>query len=423
MKLLLINQDWFADEFRAAGHEVLTCGVREHLQVRLTQPFEPIHNLIARLPGGFRPDRLIVYDESAPILISGVEDSEVPSLFYSVDIHHHFNVHKYLGHVFDAILVAQRDYLHYFEEVGVRAEWMPLWGTRMMEPSLEKKYGAVFVGTLQRSLNPARVEFFEKLQALVPIEVMTRSYWEIFPYSEIVVNQTVKGDLNFRVFEGMLSGALLLTEKGPNGLEELFKADQELVLYSKDNVEEAADIIRSLLQDIPRCRAIGAAGREAIMARHLPKHRASVILELLQSLEKRPSGMRHFAFIPNLSWAAKVLGGADLAYVAQAAGTALQYLDRGLDQGEFMPEAIALYATICCIEYDRICGGNLGSRYLSRMAEVFKAYPIFQVARIWQVAQAGEVELALQMSQDLSPGDPQQTLGGINNIIDNILGS
>ena len=35
MKIFVIGQDWFVDDFRKMGHEVVTAGTRDHLQYKL----------------------------------------------------------------------------------------------------------------------------------------------------------------------------------------------------------------------------------------------------------------------------------------------------------------------------------------------------------------------------------------------------
>ena len=66
MKLLLLNQNWFAEEFRAAGHEVVVAGFGRQFEVRFEYAILHIYSVIKALPNGFEPDAIIVYDESSP---------------------------------------------------------------------------------------------------------------------------------------------------------------------------------------------------------------------------------------------------------------------------------------------------------------------------------------------------------------------
>jgi hypothetical protein len=80
MRILLINQTWFASELRALGHEVLTCGMRPHLEYQIPLPLVTINDLLTQLPNGFRPDRIVWLDNSAPNAVLGLEDCEIPCL-------------------------------------------------------------------------------------------------------------------------------------------------------------------------------------------------------------------------------------------------------------------------------------------------------------------------------------------------------
>jgi hypothetical protein len=256
VNILVLNQDWFVSEFREAGHRVLTVGTGKNMELRLDKPLYHIQQIREMMPEPWEPDLIIAHDNSAPIIITGLEEVPCPTIFYAVDTHHHAELHT---------LVAHKDYIAKFTDRGFEApEWMPLWASVYVEPAKVKEIDAVFVGTLNPELNPERVVFFEALQKRVPITVTTGAFWEIFPKSEIVVNQTVKADLNFRVFEAMMCGVVLLTERIGNGLLELFHENEELVLYERNNVEDCAKKIEWLLNDRPLCKRIAEASRAAV---------------------------------------------------------------------------------------------------------------------------------------------------------------
>jgi hypothetical protein len=247
VKILVFNQDWFVEELRSMGHEVRTCGYAEHLTVKVPQRINCVEDILKNL-GNFSPDVLVFLDDSMPALLyEGLNTCSIPKVFYSVDTHHHNQVHALIAPLFDHILVAQKDYIPTFAESGTPTTWFPLWASRYVEASSEKKFGATFVGNLDAKLNPRRVAFFETLQKKIPIHIAHGNYWEIFPHADIVVNQTVKGDLNFRVFEAMMCGPALLTERTPNGLFDLFEDGKHLVTYEPDNVDEAAEKVTRLL--------------------------------------------------------------------------------------------------------------------------------------------------------------------------------
>jgi len=295
VNFLLLNQDWFANELKALGHNVVTAGNDPHLSVQLP-PLTNIREALQRELVGFNPDVVIWYDNSSPLYYFGLDELKAKTVFYTVDTHHHLRVHRFLAHLFDLTLIAHKDYTLGIEEYGISPVWFPLWASRIPKISDSRTKGAVFVGTLNPDLNPERVTFFEELKKLAEVEVLQANWWEVFSDSKIVINQTVKKDLNFRVFEAMSTGALLLTEKIENGLFELFKEGEHLVTYEKGDAKEAAEKIRYYLSNESERQRIAKLGMEEVRLFHSPLVRAKTLLELVTKAEKRSgSPLRSFA--------------------------------------------------------------------------------------------------------------------------------
>ncbi|MBX7144242.1 MAG: glycosyltransferase [Oligoflexia bacterium] len=405
MKILVFNQDWFISDLRQAGHEVISCGNSDHLDFRLQNPLIHINEVLAGLPNGFRPDRILWLDNSSPVMITGLEDCDIPALFYSVDTHHHVGFHKYLGHLFDYALVAQRDYIQSFRDVGVEPEWMPLWASRLPDASLEKKHGAVFVGTLNPKLNPERVAFFDQLKHQAPIMVMSGAWPLIFPFSEIVINQTVKGDLNFRVFEAMGSGCMLLTERSGNGLLDLFQEGQHLVTYEKNNVADAAQKIREYLGDLPRARRIAQQGREEIVLRHTQRVRAERVEQILKGLSKRKSNQRYLAAMSNLVTLGRVFLGIEASLAARCYQQALSCADKAILAGEPMGQELACYAIHAALQFDGLAHAVVGDTLLYRLQEANQALGILALACIRSHLNRGRQAEAQALSQRYGFGE------------------
>ena len=100
----------------------------------------------------------------------------------------------------------------------------------------------------------------------------------IYSQSRVVVNESIQGEVNLRVFEALAAGALLLTEDvGPN-LQGLFTPGKHLITYRpEDLLEKAAHF---LSQEEER-RAIAQQGRDLVYARHHTLARAREFLEYL----------------------------------------------------------------------------------------------------------------------------------------------
>lgn len=414
MRILLFNQLWFADEFRARGHDVLSVGFKlssctPPFDYVFEQPLLHVHRVFEALPDGWTPDRLVVYDNSAPIVFTGFEETTIPSAFYSVDTHHHVDWHKYLCNVFDRVFVAQRDYLELFTAAGFAAEWMPLYASRYVEASSQKEYDAVFVGTLDAKLNPDRVTFFEALQQRVPMLVRSGDWWTIFPHSEIVVNQTVKGDLNFRVFEAMMSGALLLTEESPNGLTDLFTSGMHLLTYPRNNVDEAAKKIAWSLAHRDEARLIAAAGRNEVLARHTPQNRADTLLAALEGLTRTRSKSRLFSLMCNFATLAQRLERLESQWAMHALLEAMKMADFAVRDREELPAELASVAAVCCVRYDQRFRSTAGQELLQRLSVAYPAQDLFKLVMVNNLLNTGALAEATEIARQLGHEEQQLT--------------
>ena len=406
MKILLLNQDWFATELRSFGHTVMTCGITPQLDHRISSPIIRIDELLASLPNGFTPDVIVWHDDSAPVTYIGIEDAEVPTVFYSVDTHHHWDLHARLAYCFDRVLVAQKDYLHHFSPSNTPTSWFPLWAPRHVEASKTKTMPMAFVGTMDARLNSKRVEFFTKLKQLAPITIKQGNYWEIFPHAEIVVNQTVKGDLNFRVFESMMCGCMLLTERSSNGLLELFNEGEHLATYTAGDVNDVAEKAAELLATPHRMHAIADAGRAEVASKHTALHRASALHEILASIAKRPKApARHIAMMINHGLAAAITRDRNPRLFALSLQAAVESAVKSLREGHVPDPTESAHLIRNYLRWDAVTGGNEGSRLLLLHAEAIPSNNLLALARIRSLLNRGLRVEAETIAASISP-DP-----------------
>lgn len=402
MNILVFNQPWFVKEWRDQGHRVVVCGLEScSPDVVFPGTIPHLDRVFQALPEDFRPDAIVYHDNSFPLLIDGIADSPVPTLFYSIDAHHHINFHKYLGHLFDVTLVAQKDYLGQFETNGVDAQWMPLWAPRFFEPTRPRQYGAVFVGNLNPDLNPERVLFFKALQKEIDMQVTSRDYGDVFPFSDIVVNQTVKGDLNFRVFEGMMCGALMLTEATNNGLLDLFEAGKHLITYEKNNVQDAAAKIRYYLNHLDQARSIAESGRQLILEKHGPSHRADFVLQCLKASAKRKSPIKNYSMMFAMSIISNTPKAIGTDTRLRAITLAMESARLALGAREPLNDELSHCLIATSIMFDRLFSVNLATKLLEEFIEVYPEEVLFRVATIHQYLKAGSIDRAKARAEEL----------------------
>jgi Glycosyl transferases group 1 len=328
MRILELHAPYFQDLWRRE-HDVLAWGSDPACALRADAPVSYLDDVLRQAPPGWTPDVILFGDDSRVLRVLGLEDAPCPLVMLSVDAHHHSAWHAPLGSAFDVVFVAQRDYLPTYSAAGVPApRWLPLWAPDgLAAPVAEKRHAVAFVGSIDPRFHPQRVRLLHALAGQLPLHVAEGAWAPVYAESRIVLNQTVKGDLNFRVFEAMGAGAMLLTEHTGNGLLELFADGEDLVTYPRGDLPALVERARYYLAHEDERAAIAARGRARILASHEEHHRAAEVLEAMRGLDtiSRPPDVRR--------------AGLARAYCALA----LQ-AERNLDRA---PDVYDAYRTLC----------------------------------------------------------------------------
>jgi tetratricopeptide (TPR) repeat protein len=274
VRILHVGNAHLVPPLRALGHEVIAAFETHADLARPGLPFD-VRALWDRLPDA--PDLLLVADMLGPqALPHGLEAIPVPRLYYAIDIHVNAFWQRPYGALFDLVLVAQKDWAPLFEGDGVPAHWLP-WGvdeTVFRERGLARRHDVCFIGTVDPANRPKRAAALAALRER--FEVVTfgerpaeRLGWEEMAVelasSRIVFNESIMGDLNFRVFEAMACGAFLLTERIGNGLTDLFTPGEHLDVYDPDDLHEK--VAHYLAAETERAR-IAAAGARLVHEHH-----------------------------------------------------------------------------------------------------------------------------------------------------------
>jgi len=243
---------------------------------------KPVRLITRHLLGNTQIDLLLVVD---PIRfdLTGT-DWGCPTAYYAIDYHVGFKEHVERAKVadYDFVFVAQKDSMDSYAKAGCkRVSWLP----PAADPEIHRRfnshpiYDVCFVGNLW----PGRREFIEALQ----LSCKNLSWYvgrqhlhnmsAIYGASNIVLNKSLRGDLNMRVFESMACGRLLVTDRIHNGFDLLFKDGQELITYT--DVEEAARLIQYYSAHREERETIASRGFESILRAHTYNHRGMQILE------------------------------------------------------------------------------------------------------------------------------------------------
>jgi hypothetical protein len=223
-------------------------------------------------------DDLFVFVDPAPDWPLGLESLPCPSIAYLIDVHQYLPMRLDMSRFFDAVFIAQKDYVPAFVELGHRhAYWLPLGCDPVLHhaPSDTRDLDVGFVGNLGAPGTPRNTVLTSVLpryttndyKRFYPPEDMARIYGR----SKIVFNVSVNGDVNMRAFEALASGALLVTDRIHNGFDEIFQDGVNCVCYS-DIDEAIARIDHYLAHDSER-EAIAAEGMRFVLAECTYRHR------------------------------------------------------------------------------------------------------------------------------------------------------
>jgi spore maturation protein CgeB len=262
-----------------------------HNLIEITSPYvsrkgySPTQDLVALINDGLpKPDLALWIDSGGGFFPTGWEKLECPTAVYLIDVHTHLELRDALAPFFDYLFVAQRDYVDHFRQLGYpNVFWLPL----ACDPEIHgrsypaKVWQVGFVGKSGTGDRARRLSLLAKRYKLndfnqqYPIEKIA----DVYGKAEIVFNSSIGGDVNMRVFEGLASGALLVTDRVKNGQSELFTDGVHLVEYETDQ-EMLAYIDYYLANELERQR-IAREGRELVLSDHTYQHRCNEMLRII----------------------------------------------------------------------------------------------------------------------------------------------
>ncbi|MGE3275209.1 MAG: glycosyltransferase [Vicinamibacterales bacterium] len=299
----------YAEAFRA--HAFYQEGAAEawlDVTVRDTRPCDitvdagivDMRDVLARLPEGFTPDVLVWIDQDRFNLPLNLHLVACPTLALVGDSHLGLDWRRRYAAQFDHVSVMyNRHHGDRFQAGTGAVGWLPA----ACDPEIHapevpsrKCHDVAFVGSTHPTLHAARVARIRALQARgIPIYVDCRppqATARIFAESRIVLNQSIGDDLNMRVFEGLASGSLLVTNRLPahSGMGELFVEGTHYVGYGDDEELEAK--LRYYLDPAHAAErdAIAARGRTEVLARHTYGDRVRTIVGSLTAAAGAATG-------------------------------------------------------------------------------------------------------------------------------------
>jgi len=233
---------------------------------------------------GFSPD-LVVQTETLGnrSVVTGLDKIDCPTIFWAVDPHLNAHWQSAYGRLFDMVCSTQRAWIPKLKEQGVEdVRWLPWYG-RVEEPVASPRYDMAFVGriTNQRPARKWMVEFLQDKARGFNLAVEDNLTYvemiDLYKNSKIIPNESIFGEVNFRLFEAASCGCLVLSQDLGLEQEELFEPGREMDTYT--HIVEMDDKLSFYLGNERLVSAMGRAARERVLADHLPINRARTLLE------------------------------------------------------------------------------------------------------------------------------------------------
>lgn len=306
MKILHLGNAYFLESFKQLGHEVKWASCHSNADIVLRRVIVNAETVLAQLPPRWNPDLIVLGDESTQPQVLGLETLPIPLVWYAIDSHIHVDWHMYYAAAFDVIFVAQKDWIpaYHMDMSRQFVSWMPLFCHRSGDRhlGLTRDIPLSFIGTLNAARNPDRVDLIQRLQARYQVVVRSGPYQETFNRSMTVLNQSVANDVNFRIFQAMACGALLLTERVGNGFSDLFQDRTHCALYEKGNVDQIIEITEYYRTHRAEREAIARQGHETVMTEHTSFHRAQALLETVAKQPLHEFVAKRRANRPPIQW-------------------------------------------------------------------------------------------------------------------------
>ncbi len=249
---------------------------------------ETFADRIRKLPESFSPDVYLWVDSGIRELPHDSHTLSVPRVGYFIDTHRALDLRIELARNFDFTFLAQRAHIPAFVEAGIpNVAWLPLACSPELHDvgPMDRIYDVAFVGGVPGNPNDRRWRLLDAIRGRYPNSKIGR-FWpeemaQIYAQAKIVVNMCVDRDLNMRVFEGLASGALLITDEA-DGLEELFEDGEHLVIYRND--DDLVDLISHYLDDHATRDRIARQGQALVLDKHSYQHRMrQLVLMVLEA--------------------------------------------------------------------------------------------------------------------------------------------
>ena len=339
MLILCLGSEYFHGAFASQGHKVLAPPHADGF---------PLAHFFDRLTD--RPDLLVYTDHlGRHAWPEGLEELDIPKIYYAVDTPINFWWQKHFGSLFDICYADQKPFAARFQEEGLDGRWLPVavntaaYQSTSDDPG-EKVYDFGFVGVLSDQVRGKRSQLIQSLSSRFSLKTLgdrgpgwagPEESAALYRQSRLILNENLFPGVTTRMFEALACGAALFTEKAGGDLGEIFQPGEDFAWFEPQELFTAADY---WLADESRLAKMAARARAKVLSAHDISHRAEKVLrdaaELNRNRNRKGQGDRdrlgRTLFLTALRWPEE--------NGRQRLGRAEEVLSRAEKRGELSPE-------------------------------------------------------------------------------------
>jgi hypothetical protein len=243
---------------------------------------------------GFQPD-LFLFIEPLGLIPRGIESSSFPTVCVICDTHRDLEARRRLARFFDHVFLYHRNYRKFFDEhPSSHVHWMPYaCDLEFYHPlATEHDLDVAFIGKLRVSPERARLigDLSRRYRMNENRYYYQREIVDFYSRAKIVLNVPLADDLNFRTFEAMSCGSMLLTRRVNNGQEVLFEEGKHYAAFSTE--QEMFEKIDYYLAHPHERETIAAAGLAEVQLHHRLEQRLDELLNTVIERNERVAPVR-----------------------------------------------------------------------------------------------------------------------------------
>jgi len=242
-----------------------------------------INEVLRSLPAA--PEVIITMQGFQMMEIYGIENIEIPTIFYGIDTHTRTRDLIYReASKYKQVYFAQKKAIKEFKEIyNKESGWMPCCAEPLIHKPMDfdLEYDFAFVGGADLpEAHKLRRETLKKLMTKYKVFIGNAyGYFMSMVYNKarVVFNHACNDDVNMRIFEAMACKRALLTNNlsPESGLNDLFEAGKHYIPFDDKNLMDQAE---KLIKDDKLRQLIAETGYKEVLEKHTYEKRMEEML-------------------------------------------------------------------------------------------------------------------------------------------------